>query len=74
MHRARRATTTFRSALTIIKTSVSCVGLTAGKSFCLSVSDLGLLLTYQDDFGLIQFSLHFSHGVSFSGVLGKKQK
>lgn len=29
---------------------------------------------YQNDFGLIQLSLHFSHGVSFSGVLGKSQK
>lgn len=32
------------------------------------------LPAYQNDFGLIQFSLYFTHGISFSGVLGTKTK
>lgn len=66
VHRDRWATTTFRSALTIIKTESAVCGLTAGKSFCLF--ELGPnLLTYQDDPQSHQLFPHTNHGVSFRG-------
>lgn len=32
------------------------------------------LPAYQNDFGFVQFGLYFTHGISFSGVLGTKTK